>query len=885
MPVVRKTVVGGILAHWGDNDAIGQPEIANLNRRKEVSFSAFGLCRISVRRRNSAHHTLDASNSAKGAAARRQTIVYFILASVLVGRDLRYALRQLRHSRAFAIAVVLTLAVAIAANTAMFSVVRAVLLQPLPYANPSRLLCIWHSDAPDYTWYTFSYPRFQYFQRQLSDLAQLAAYDDEIVTLTHHGDALRLEGGRVSANFFPLLGVTPAIGRSFLPSEDRHGAIPVAILSDALWRKLYNADRNIIGKTITIDSEEFSVIGVMPRNFQFLGVPIDVWRSRMVDTRTFAPTSVQLGASYLTIVARLNRGATLQQMQAKLGVVSEQYAHDNPGNSDLTGAVHAASLQEKIFANVHLQLLVLWAAVGCLLLIACANVANLVLARSAARYREIGVRLALGASGFHIARQLVVENAFLAVCSVFVSLPLSLWGMRSLLALFRRTSPAIPDVNLDFALMLFTLGVAVAVGITVALFPLWLLHRGDAQLGIRSQERGFSSSKWSARFRNSVVAVQIALSLVLLSAAGVLIESLLRMSGMSTGVYTEHVLLTPLDLMPEKYDSWQKRVNFYDDVLRRIQSIPGLNGAAISSRVDLVASGLGYMIQTEGQPDLGVKSPSARGRSVTPDYFRILGISLLSGRLFNEHDNTDSARVAIINEALAKKYFPDTNPIGKHITYSTDRIRCEIVGVVSNVRVSLQSTGADDQIYLPLAQRPWLVATLMVRANKMQGMAAAIRERIRAADPEQAVADVRPMEQIVANRLGRPRSTTSLVSVFACSALFLAAIGIYGVIAYSVAQRQKEIGIRMALGADSRDVRGLVFRQTFGILATGLLVGLPASVMLGRLYESLLFDVKPGDPLALTATAGILVGVAMAATYLPALRATKVDPVTALHAE
>ncbi|MBV8897093.1 MAG: ABC transporter permease, partial [Acidobacteriaceae bacterium] len=399
------------------------------------------------------------------------------------------------------------------------------------------------------------------------------------------------------------------------------------------------------------------------------------------------------------------------------------------------------------------------------------------------------------------------------------------------------------------------------------------------------QERGFSSSKWSTQFRNSIVAVQIAFCVVLLSAAGLLIESFARISGMSTGVRSDHVLLFPLDLMPDKYESWQPRVTFYDDVLRRVAAIPGANGAAIASRVDLVSSGLTYIVQPEGQPDLGSRNPGVRGRSVSPEYFQILGIRLLNGRIFNQRDTPQSLRVAIVNEAFAKKFFPGVNPIGKHLTYSTDRIRCEIVGVVRNVHVSVQDAHVDEQIYLPVPQRPWLVATLLVRGNHLEGMPAAIRERVRAADPQQAVGAIIPMDQVLANRLGRPRSLTSIVAMFAAAALLLATVGIYGLIAYSVAQRQKEIGIRIALGADSYSVRGLVFRQTFTILALGLIAGLPASAMLGRLYSSMLFEVKPGDPVALAVTGGILTVVALAASYVPAVRATRVDPITALHTE
>jgi putative ABC transport system permease protein len=802
-----------------------------------------------------------------------------------VGKDLRYAMRQLRHSPAFAIAVVLTLAVAIGANTAIFSVVRAVLLQPLPYNDPTRLLCIWHGDAPDYTWYTFSHPRFRYFEEHLRDLAEIAAYDDETVTLSYRGEPVRLEGGRVSTNFFSLLGVKPVIGRSFLPDEDRHGANPVALLSDRLWRERYGADPKIIGRAITVDGEEFTIVGVMPRGFQFLGAPVDVWRSRIVDTRTFSPTSVRSGASYLTVTARLHPGATLAQLRAKLKLLTNQYSYENPGNSDILGQVSADLLQKKVYAAVHVTLLVLWGAVACLLVIACANVANLVLARSIARYREISVRIALGASRFRIAHQLVIESLFLSLCSIVLSLPLSLWGMRSLVAAFRRNAPAVPDVHLDAGVMLFTFGIAAGVGVVIGLVPLLLIRRGDSYGGLRSHERGFSASKWSTQLRNGIAAAQIALCIVLLAAAGLLTESFVRMSTMNTGVHAEHVVLFPLDLMPDKYDSWQRRVNFYEEVIRHIKTIPGVSEAAIASRVDLVGGGLGYLVQVEGSPDLGSRNPGTRGRSISPDYFRLLGIPLLRGRIFNEYDTSQSLHVAIVNEAFAKKFFPGVNPIGKHITYSTDRIYCEVIGVIGNVRTAVQDTGVADQIYLPLSQRPWLVATLLVRTMNSEGVAPAIRERVRTVDPEQAVAEAIPMERVLANRLGQPRTATVVVVVFALSALFLAAVGIYGVIAYSVAQKQKEIGIRMALGANSHSVRVLVFRQTLRVLAIGFVVGLPGAVLLNRLYVSLLFAVTPGDPFAIVGASVVLLAVAFIATYLPALRAIRVDPIAVLRAD
>lgn len=797
--------------------------------------------------------------------------------------DLRYAARQLRKSKGYASAVILTMAIAIGANTAIFSVVRAVLLKPLPFSEPARLLCLWRGDGESYPWYTFSDPRFLYFQQRLSNVAELAAYDDETATLSDHGEPVSVEGGRVSSNFFSVLGITPQIGRGFLPSEDQHGANAVVLLSDRFWRARYHADPKIIGHAVVIDGEEFTVIGVLPRAFRFQRASVDVWRSRIVDTRTFAPASVRLGATYLTVIARLRRGVTLSRLRAQLAVVADHYRRDNPGNSDVLGPVSAETLQHKLFSAVHMTLLVLWGAVACLLVIACANVANLVLSHSTARDRDIRVRVALGASRWRIAQQLVTENVFLSICSVFVSLPLSGWGMRSVVAALQTPQVSVPGAHLDVAVTLSTFVLAIFIGVLLGLSALGVIGLGKAPSGIHSGERGSSASKWSTQLRNGIVAGQVAVCLVLLAAAGLLTQSFMRMSTMRTGLRADHILMMSLDLMPERYALWQKRVNFYDEVLRSAETIPGVRAAAIASRVNLVGSGLGYVLQIEGKPDLGSRNPGASGRSVSPNYFRVVGIPLLQGRMFTDHDTSTSSRVMIINEAFARKFFPDSNPLGKHITYSTDRINCEVVGVVGNVRSGVQDMGVDEELYLPLSQRPWLVAKLLVRTNIPNGIAGAVRSRIQAVDSEQAIADIVPLEQVISDNLGRPRTAMLAVTVFAGSALLLAAVGIYGVIAYSVAQRRKEIGIRMALGADAHRVRAMVFRQTLRLLGIGLMAGVPLALLLGRLYASLLFAVEPGDPETFAGVIGVLFCVAFIASYLPALRAAKVEPAIVLR--
>jgi predicted permease len=519
--------------------------------------------------------------------------------------DFRYAVRQLRNAPTFSLAVILTMALAIGANTAIFSVVDSVLLCALPFQGSDKLLCVWHGDGQSYTWYTFSFPRFTYFQENLKQLADLAAYDDEVVTLRDKTGPVRLEGGRVSANFFSLLGVRPQLGRSFRPDEDRHGASAVILLSARLWRLRFNADPGVVGTPLVIDGESSTVIGVLPEGFQFTDSAVDVWRSRIVDTRTFAPTGVRLGSSYLTVVARLRANTSLLAVQARLKLFNSQYPQQYPGNSDIVGPVSAFYLQDKLFANVHLMLMVLWGAVICLLVIACSNVANLVMTRATSRYREISVRFALGANRLRVAAQLIMDGLVLSFASLLVSFPLTLWGTRLLVFALSQNSSVMPPVGLNMGVMLFTFGLASGIGVLLGLAPMWMLT------GRSAEGRSATASRFSKGFRSALVAAQFALCLVLLASAGLLTSSFVRMNSMNTGLHVNDVLMMSLDLMPQRYDDWQKRLQFYDQVLRRVQMIPGVHGAAVASRVDLVGSGLEYVVHVEGQPDVGASNPSA----------------------------------------------------------------------------------------------------------------------------------------------------------------------------------------------------------------------------------------------------------------------------------
>ncbi|HTS30000.1 MAG TPA: ABC transporter permease [Bryobacteraceae bacterium] len=801
-------------------------------------------------------------------------------------QDFRYAARGLRQNPAFAAVAIATFALAIGANTAIFSVIDAAILRPLPYPDSAQLVFLWNGDPDQSILYSFSYPRFETFRDRSDEFSGVAAYDDEPVSFADRGEPERIEGGRVSREFFPVLGVKPALGREFSAGEDRPGGARVAMLSYHWWEQRYASDPHVLGRTVRIDGEDHIVIGVLPKGFQFLGQPVEVWRCRLFDTRTFAPASVRMGASYLTVIARLRPGVTLAQARTKVALVDAEYKRANPDHSDLDGSVNAGLLQERIFSWVRVRVFVLWGAVGCLLMIACANVANLLLSRATARRQEISLRLAVGASRGRIARQLLTESILIAACGGILGLPLAAWGVGFLIDAIHQSTPQLPDASVDARVLAFTAAVSLLVGIAFGLAPVFFSLRGELHDGLRSGSRGSSGSLSRGRFRGVLVACEFALCLVLLTAAGLLAQSFLGMQKMRTGVETDRVWVMNLALLPDRYDRWEARTAFYDEVARRVNAVPGVTAAGISTRVNLVQYGLGYMVWIEGATYENGRNAGARGRSITPDYLQAMGIPIVRGRGFTTRDTASSPKVMLVNERFARRFFPGQDPIGRRVTYSSDHITCEIVGVVRDVRSSPQEAEPDDEIYLPLPQRPWLVARLVARlAGNPAGIVAAIRREVQAVDHDQAVVEIEPFEELMGRRMQQPRMTMLLVLVFAATALLLAAVGIYGVMAYGVAQRSREIGIRMALGARPQDVRTLVIRQSLQLVLFGVAVGIPAAAALGRLYASLLFGVTPADPATMAGVAALLSLVALAASYVPAARATRVDPVVVLRSE
>jgi putative ABC transport system permease protein len=603
---------------------------------------------------------------------------------------------------------------------------------------------------------------------------------------------------------------------------------------------------------------------VLPSGFQFLGENVEVWRSRLADSGTFFPSSVRRGAQFLTVIGRLKHGVGIRQAQASLDVLAARYRQDNPGNDDLDEPVYVKPLQEQMVSGLRLNLFLTWGAVSCLLLNACANIANLLLARASARIKEIAVRLAIGATRERIARQLLTEGVLISVCGGALGLLVAQWGARVLAATIHQTSHQAPEARIDATVVAFTLVVSVIVGLGFGLAPSIAALRKDLR-------------RPRVHPQNVLVTAEIALSLVLLVSAGLLMQSFVRMRGMATGIRSDQVSILWLILNPHRYENFPERAAFYDEILRRVRALPGVSSAAIASRVDVMQPGdVGLDTVIPGSQ----LQASSRGRSISPDYLSLMGIPLLAGRDFTEHDSTSSHKVMLVNQSFARRFFPDQDPIGKHVTVSSSA--WEIVGVTGDVRLSLQSAGASEEFYLPLAQAPRGTARLLIRST---APLSAVRHEVQAIDPDQAVAQMRPLNDALDDSLNQPRSMMSIFSIFAAAALLLAAMGVYGVMACGVAQRRREIGIRIALGARAGDVRRMVIRQSMRLVLTGVALGIPVAIAVGRLYSSLLFGVKSGDPLTLIAVVAILSIAALAAAYIPSRRATKVDPASVLRAQ
>jgi len=807
-------------------------------------------------------------------------------------QDVRYALRLLRRSPGFTAIAVLALALGIGANTTIFSVVNAAVLKPLPYANPDALVQLWMRFTGigipnDQNW--VSAPEFMDLQKN-SSLDQLAGISTTSYNINVSGTPERVDSADVSVTFFPLLGVQAQVGRVFLPEEGKRGQEQVALLSDGLWRRRFGADPSVPGRKLIMNGQSFRIVGVMSASFNF-PVDTEVWTPLVFSPEALSPDN--RGSHSLEVIARIKPDLSIAQARTDMAAVSQRIIQENPqyDYKHANFTVLMIPLLDQQVGDIRTALWILMGAVGLVLLIACGNVANLLLVRASARQREIAVRQALGVSRWRLARQLLTESVILALAGGLAGLLLAWWSLRALVALAAASFPRIAEAKMDFSVLAFTILVSMLTGILFGLAP--TLHstaRGMHET-LKEGGRGGSSGGAARRLRGALVMSELALSLMLLTGSGLLIRSFLQLQYVDTGFRPDGVLTLRVSLPEQKYPKPEQARVFFRDLLERVRQLPGVDAAGGATGLPLTRTGWSgtTSVDTQSVPD-GAKYPEADQRPVFPGYFETLGIGLVRGRYFDERDNETAAPVAIIDETMANTYWPNQDPIGRRIrqggTQSPAPWRT-IVGVVRHVRYRTIESPSRVEFYWPYAQNTFGTVTSMSLAIHTGGdprtLVNAVSREVLNLDPDLPVYRVRTMRELMSESVARRTLSMWLLAIFAGIALLLAAVGIYGVMSYSVAQRAHEVGIRMALGASGGDVVRLVLGQSLWLTLGGIGLGLAGSLFLTALMSSLLFGIKATDPLTFLLVAMILTIVALAASFIPAWRAAGIDPLDALR--
>ena len=804
-------------------------------------------------------------------------------------QDIRYALRRLRKSPGFTFVAVLTLALGIGANTAIFSVVNAVLLQPLPFRDPGRLVLL-SERTPAFPILSVSWQNYKDWRDQSHSFEAVGAVRNTLMTLTSDAEPERLPVQMASANLFSMLGVSPALGRAFAPSEDQPGAAGVAMISYSLWQRRFAGSPQIIGQAVTLDNKPYNVVGVLPPGLEILQqspdiiVPIEPWAKTLPDDRSWHPGILP--------IARLKPGVSLEQARAEMTVIAKRLEQQYPVFDTGTGAI-VNVMQEQMVQNVRPALLVLLGAVGFVLLIACTNVANLLLARAAARQREIAIRVALGASRLRVTRQLLTESVLLSLAGAAIGLLLAGLAIPPLLSLAGTSIPGAKSANVDLRVLGFTTIVAVVAGILFGLAPALHTARSDVREALNQTDRGAVGGA-ALRMRGLLVTAEVAVAMLLLVGAGLLIRSFSRLSNVAPGFQTESLLIADVPLSPTAHRDAAERMAFFDRVLERLRALPGVKAVGATSLLPASGSGSIIHFNIQGHPP---KTPHeyvlTNYRVVSPGYLQTLGTPLVQGRWLTDADRDGAPAVVVINQTMARTFFPNESPLGKHLqlgaTPENDVPWMEVVGVVGDMKQTLSSE-APTEMYVPYRQGnlvlPVFVLEYVLRTSgDPLALSSGVRGAIHELDRNQPVVKIRSMEQNIATTIAAPRFRTLLLTIFAAIALVLAAVGIYGVMAYSVAQRTREIGIRMALGSPSASVFRLILGNGLKVTIAGIVVGIAAAAALTRYLSTMLYAVRPTDPLTLLGTAFLLVAVAMLACYLPARRATRVDPMLALRHE
>jgi putative ABC transport system permease protein len=803
-------------------------------------------------------------------------------------QDIRYALRQWRKQPNFTVFAILVMALGIGATTAMFSVIHAVLLKPLQYRNPARIVLLSQRITP------VRFDEMKAASRSFSELGAFAG-NTEQMALTGTGIPEVLSGTRVSGNFLQILGVNPLLGRSFLEEEDKTGAAPVAMISEKLWQQRFHGDPQVVGKTIVLSETPHTIVGVLPNGFQFPFPGLDVWVTRPAETAMIVGASRRLSPT-LKVFGRLQPKVTLEQANAELSVLKRQYAAAHPGMLDgkLDAPESLLPLKDDIVSDVRSKLWMLFGAVGLVLLIVCANIGSLLLARASSRAREFAVRAAIGAGRGRIIRQLLIESVLLA--SVGGALGLGLAG--AVLSAIRGTTfvdlPRSGEIRIDAVVFAFAAGLSFVTGVLFGLAPSLVSSMPDLAGIMKGSDGvlGGSQSKKRIYFgaRDLLVAGQAAVSVMLLIGTTLLIQSLAHVYRVDPGFQPAHLLTMHIALSPKRYDTEDKRNSFYDQLLERVESLPGVRYAAVSLTLPLQPSA-GIPVQlAAGLPMKLNERPISIIQLISPAYFRAMEIPLKRGREFTAHDNSQSPPVVIINQSLARRFWPaypnGPDPVGQYMLVGSNHPPKEIVGVSADVHEEGKDQDPGFEIYVPNAQVPSPAVALVLRtAGDPKLLVGAVQKQVLAIDSEQPVSDVTTMDEVVEDSEGQLRLMMKLLAGFAGIATLLATIGLYGVISYSVLQRTKEIGIRQALGAQRGDVLSLFIRQGFGLSVAGIVVGIAAGLALTRVLKDMLFGVSATDPATFAGVSILFVLVALLASYIPARRAAKVDPMVALRYE
>jgi putative ABC transport system permease protein len=785
----------------------------------------------------------------------------------------------------FTFATMITLALGIGANTAIFTVTSALLLRPFPYRNPDQLVSLTAKDkAKDFGGTLLRYELVRDFNQSFESVA---VWVNDNLNLTGSGEPLQVPVGRVSPSFFSLLGVQPQLGRNFTDEEGRPEGGPVIIVSDAIWRSRFHADRNIVGQTVTLDSTPHTIVGVLPPKveFPFVG-PTDVWTPRYFEYSLMTPQRLRMGVGYLSIMGRMRPGITLSRANAELAVLNQRYREQNPAAPDASPSVvmSAETLRDLVVGDVRSKMLVLSAAVAVVLLIACANVASLLLSRAFARKKEIAVRTSLGASRGTLVRQLLTESMLLAIVAGVLGMGLSWIATRALAAWGATQLPPGIPIGIDLRVLLFTLIISVLAGIIFGTVPALQLARSDPNTALRDDGRGISAGHTRSQMKNLLVVSQVALSLLLIIGAGLLLRSFVRLLRVDPGFDAQNVLTMNVSLPTVKYAKAEQQIAFFDEILRRVSALPGVRSAATSAALPLTFKRITPVL-AEGQPDVPLpQRPFIDIEAISPQWFQTMRVPLRGGREFTAADNAQAAKVVIVNETCARQFWPDQNPVGKHVIVGRWPTPAEVIGVAADIKNKGLEQETQPQLYLPFPQLPWGDMNLLVRAAVApSSITSAIRAQIAAVDPDQPLTNIRTVDELMDSSRSQPRFTMLLLGVFSATALVLAVIGIYGVLSYSVALRRQEFGIRLALGAEHGDILRLVVRQGLILAIAGIALGLMASLLLTRLMSTMLYKVSAHDAATFVLTPLVFLGIALLASYLPARRVSKVDPIEALR--